>query len=98
MKKKTPRATFALSLLLLLPAAYAAPAARQKTAQGGTVVFAVEKFESNVMIEPAFIYRGGNFVAPPVDNPSNAFTREYFRPGRRYRLLSGGGEAGSVTV
>ncbi len=95
MKKRTLRTAFALSLLL---AAYAAPGARQKPAQAGTVVFAVEKYESNVMIEPAFVYRGGAFVAPPVDSPSNSFTREYFRPGRKYRLLSGGGEAGSVTV
>lgn len=96
MKTKTLRTAFAISLLL---AAHAAPGARQKPAQGGTaVVFAVEKFESNVMIEPAFIYRGGVFVAPPTDAPSDSFTREYFRPGRKYRLLSGGGEAGSVTV
>ena len=95
MKSKTLRTALALSLLLLV---CASPSARQKSAQGGAVVFAVEKFESNVMIEPAFIYRGGAFVAPPVDSPSNAFTREYFRAGRKYRLLSGGGEAGSVTV
>ena len=92
---KTLRTAFALSLLLT---AYAAPAARQKPEQGGTVVFAVEKYESNVMIEPAFIYRGGAFVKPPTDVPSDSFTREYFRPGRKYRLLSGGGEAGAVTV
>ncbi|HEY0173144.1 MAG TPA: hypothetical protein VGB98_19200 [Pyrinomonadaceae bacterium] len=95
MKTKTLRTAFALSLLLT---AHAAPGARQKPARGGTVVFAVEKYESNVMIEPAFVYRGGAFVAPPTDAPSDSFTREYFRPGRKYRLLSGGGEAGSVTV
>jgi hypothetical protein len=50
------------------------------------------------MIEPAFVYRGGAFVEPPVTGPPDAFTRAYFRPGRKYRLLSGGGEAGSVTV
>jgi hypothetical protein len=96
MKTKTLRTAFAISLLLSV---CAAPVARQKPAQGGTaVVFAVEKYESNVMIEPAFVYRGGTFVAPPIVTPATSFTREYFRPGRKYRLLSGGGEAGSVTV
>jgi hypothetical protein len=98
---KTSILRLSLTLSLLLPA-YATHAARQKpargAAQGGTVVFAVEKFESNVTIEPAFIYSRGAFVKPPVDAPTDSFTREYFRVGRKYRLLSGGGEAGSVTV
>jgi hypothetical protein len=99
MKTRTLRLTFALSLLL---SSSAAPSARQKPAHSTTpertVVFAVEKYESNVMIEPAFIYSRGAFVKPPIDTPAESFTREYFRAGRRYRLLSGGGDAGSVTV
>jgi len=100
MKNRILRLAFALSLLL---PAHAVPAARQKpargAAQGGTVVFAVEKYESNVTIEPAFIYRGGAFVKPPIDDAgAEPFAREYFRPARKYRLLSGGGDAGTVTV
>ncbi|HEX8355605.1 MAG TPA: hypothetical protein VF611_22050 [Pyrinomonadaceae bacterium] len=99
MKTRILRLAFALSLLL--PVCAATPA-RQKPARvasaGRTVVFAVEKYESNVTIEPAFIYSRGAFAAPPVDGPPEPFTREYFRVGRRYRLLSGGGDAGSVTV
>lgn len=100
MKTRILRLAFALSLLL---PTYGVPSARQKpargAAQGGTVVFAVEKYESNVMIEPAFVYSRGAFVKPPLDDPAaGAFAREYFRAGRKYRLLSGGGDAGAVTV
>ncbi len=101
MKTRIPRLTLALSLLL---SAHAAPSAQQKSARGAaptpqrTVVFAVEKYEAKVMIEPAFIYSRGAFVKPPIDSPSEPFTREYFRAGRKYRLLSGGGDAGTVTV
>src|SRR5215210_4909498 len=96
MKTKTPLTVFALSLLLLLT-----PAAAQKTAQPEAVVFAVSKYESNVTIEPAFVYRGGAFVTPPIQATvadTARFVREYLRPGRKYRLLSGGAEAGAVTV
>jgi hypothetical protein len=100
MKKSILRLTFALSILL---PSHAAPSARQKPARGaaqrGTVVFAVEKHESSVTVEPAFIYNRGAFVKPPLDDPAaGAFAREYFRAGRKYRLLSGGGDAGVVTV
>jgi hypothetical protein len=51
------------------------------------------------MIEPAFIYSRGAFVKPPIEGDGAApFAREYFRAGRKYRLLSGGGDAGTVTV
>jgi len=102
MKTRTRRATLALSLLLLTQAA---GGARQSPARGGSaaatraVVFAVEKFEANVMIEPAFVYSRGAFPEPPVDGAgSDAFVRQFFRQGRKYRVLSGGGEAGSLTV
>jgi hypothetical protein len=100
MKTRTLRLTFALSLLL---PAQAAPAARQKPARGAaperTVVFAVSKYESNVTNEPAFVYTRGTFSKPPVDDEGAApFARDYFRVGRRYRLISGGGDAGTVTV
>jgi hypothetical protein len=67
---------------------------------GGTVVFAVSKNESNVTTEPVVIYRGGAYVKPPIDDEAGArsFVREYFRAGRRLRLISGGGEAGTLTV
>ena len=102
MKTRTLRLAFALSLLLPAHAAPRAPRQRPAggaPAQAGAVVFAVSKYESGVSIEPAFIYRGGAFVKPPVDGPgAGPFAREYFRAGRKYRLLSGGGDAGALTV
>lgn len=90
----------ALSLLVCL---HAPAGARQKPgrpAQGDTVVFAVSKYENSVTTEPVVIYRGGAYVAPPVDEDpgTNPFARDYFRAGRRYRIISGGGEAGSLTM
>ena len=91
--------------LLLLVCACAAAGARQKpagsgAAQGGAVVFAVSKHESSVTAEPVVIYRGGAYVAPPIDDDkgTNSFARDYFRAGRRYRILSGGGDAGTLTI
>jgi hypothetical protein len=97
MQKKILRLTFALSLLLPV---YAAPAARQRPAQGDTVVLAVSKYESSVSAEPVVIYRGGKYEVPPIDEEkgTNAFAREYFSPGRKYRILSGGGEAGTLSI
>jgi hypothetical protein len=100
MKTRILRLTFALSLL---PHAYASTPARQSPARGAapqrTVVFAVGKHEANVTMEPAFIYSRGAFVKPPIDDTGAApFARDYFRAGRKYRLLSGGGDAGTVTV
>jgi hypothetical protein len=99
MKMRITRLVFALSLL-----APVASGARQKpalpSARGGTIVFAVRKYESDVTIEPVVIYNRGAFIKPPIDNEqgAGAFVRGYFRAGRQYRLISGGGESGTVTV
>jgi hypothetical protein len=105
MKKTTVGLpAFALSLLVCVHASAGGwqKAARPGAAQGGsgTVVLAVSKYESNVTTEPVVIYRGGAYVKPPTDDEagSRAFVGEYFRPGRKFRILSGGGEAGTLTV
>ena len=79
----------------LLVCAHAASGARQKpagAARGGTILFAVSKYEGGVTAEPVVIYRGGEYVVPPIDNDdgTKSFTREYFRAGRKYRVISGG--------
>lgn len=106
MKTSTRPTVFALSLLAacaLLVCAHAARGARQGSVSKtglGTVVFAVSKYEANVTTEPVVIYRGGAYVKPPTDDEagSRAFVRDYFRAGRRFRLISGGGDAGTLTV
>jgi hypothetical protein len=110
MRTKTARpVSLALAALLLL--SQFSPAAGQKRpisqpAAGGTVVFAVSKYEAHVQIEPVVILRGPAYVAPPVDGSDETggeaaakrFIAEYFKVGRQFRLLFGGGEEGSVSV
>ena len=103
MMKTSTRLSFVLALSLFVCVS-ATVGARQKAAGaaqgGGTVVFAVSKYESSVTAEPVVIYRGGEYVVPPIDNDdgTHSFAREYFRTGRKYRILSGGGEAGTLTI
>src|SRR5438105_1655637 len=104
MQTRIPCALLSVTLLVALAPSRAAaqgPARRALAATGGTVVFAVSKTDAGVTMEPVVIYRGGAFVKPPVEESevaSNAFIKEYFRAGRQYRLLSGGGDAGTLTV
>lgn len=103
MQTRAKRAGFALILLASLfarPEAAQTPT-RRTTAAGGTVVFAVSKTDAGATMEPVVIYRGGAFLKPPIEASeaaTGAFIKEYFRAGRQYPLLFGGGEAGSVTV
>lgn len=99
MKTCTRPSVFALSLLVC--SAFVSVRAPAGAAQrGGAVVFSVSKYEGRVTTEPVVIYRNGAYAAPPVDSEdgTNSFAREYFKPGRKYRLISGGGEAGTLTV
>ena len=98
MKKSLGLIACALALLACAQTVGGARAAGQ--GGGGTVVFAVSKYEGGVTTEPVVIYRGGAYVVPPVDEDpkTNPFAREYFRAGRKYRIISGGGEAGTLTM
>jgi hypothetical protein len=81
--------------------------APQAAASKETVVFAVKKYDMAQM-EPVVIVRRGAYVKPPIDESdvtggdieaqSKRFIGEYFRPARKYRLLFGGGESGTVAV
>jgi len=100
---KTRTRLLALALLLFV-CACAAVAARQKppaAAQGGPVVFVVSKYQTEVTAEPVVAYRGGKFENVPADGEegtTNSFVRDFFRPGRKYRIISGGGDAGTLTI
>jgi hypothetical protein len=106
MKTRTRLLAFALPLLVCSIVMCARTAARQKPAGagsaqgGGAVVLAVSKSDSGVTAEPVVVYRNGAYVAPPIDSDAgtNSFAREYFRPGRKYRIVSGGGDAGTLTI
>jgi hypothetical protein len=81
--------------------------AARAAANNEAVVFAVKKYDATQM-EPVVIIRRGVFVKPPVDESdvtggdieaqSKRFISDYFRAGRKYRLLFGGGEGGTVEV
>ena len=77
------------------------PPARPAAAAAKTVIFAISKYETNVSMEPVVIYSRGVYTKPPIDGDEatvKTFVDDYFKPGRQYRVLSGGGEAGTLTV
>lgn len=102
-------AAFVFFSLLNLPARSGAQTKATRPAQGkDVVVFSVKKYDTMQQMEPVVIIRRGAYVKPPVDESdvtggdieaqSRRFIGEYFRAGRQYRMLFGGGDAGSVTV
>jgi hypothetical protein len=108
------RTSFIFSLTLMLLSLLSPVArnsaqtnATRTPASKDAVVFSLKKYET-VQMEPVVIIRRGVFVKPPVDESdvtggdvevqSRRFIEDYFRAGRKYRLLFGGGEAGTVTV
>jgi hypothetical protein len=67
------------------------------------VIFSVTKYaeQPTVHIEPIVIIRAGKYLPPPAEAEpavTKKFTDTYFRPGRRYRVVFGGGDAGTLTV
>src|SRR5918994_251892 len=66
------------------------------------VIFAVKKFDASVPVqmEPIVIISGGKYTPPPLDDEAGAkkFTENYFRPGRTYSVIFGGGQAGNLSV
>lgn len=108
------RARLSVLLLALTAALAVAPSsfaqtkprrAAQTAPAGGTVIFAVEKYEQGEpQIEPVVLVSQGRFTAPPVDGDeavarrAKKFIGDYFRAGRQFRLLFGGGEAGTASV
>ena len=85
--KYVPRAFRVLASLLLI----VTPVTTRSLQQAGasTVIFAV----SSASMEPVVIINRGRYLAPKKFD-----TKLYYRPGRKYRLLFGGGEVGKVTV
>ena len=112
MRTRIPLLFGASLLLLSLIHPLSRSGAQTKTARGAAngevVVFAVSKYDTLTQMEPVVIVRRGVYVKPPVDESdatggdieaqSKRFIGEYFRAGRQYRLLFGGGDAGTVTV
>ena len=69
--------------------------------QNKTVVFAVSGESGEGSMDAVVIVDGKQFRAPYSDEQKDRqkhFAEEYFPLGRQYRLMFGGGEAGTVTV
>ena len=71
-------------------------------AGGETVIFSLMKDTvAGFYIEPIVIISGSKYTEPPAGGDASVmkkFTDTYFRVGRQYRVIFGGGDAGSVTV
>ena len=67
------------------------------------VIFSLTKYPdiASIHMEPIVIINGVKYTPPPVDAEpavTKKFSNNYFRTGRRYRIVFGGGDAGNLTV
>ena len=78
-----------------------APRSAQRV-DGGLVIFRLSKeTEGSFYIEPIVIISGGKYAEPPAGDDAGVmkkFTDSYFQVGSQYRVIFGGGDAGSLTV
>lgn len=107
---RRPKIIFLVLLLTLIsflmpqtPGAGQQSASRNtQRADGGTVIFSLSKdTEGGFHLQPIVILSGSKYTQPPVAENAGVmkkFTDSYFRVGREYRVIFGGGEAGSLTV
>ena len=101
MKTKLP-IPILMFVLCVLPAPRVTSRAQTNArAVSETVIFSIKKYpDSDVHIEPVVIIKSGQYTYPPVDEDegSKKFNDKYFRVNRKYRMVFGGGDAGSVKV
>ena len=67
----------------------------------GTVVFAIGGEPDSYHMDAVALFNGKQFKPAYADEPKEAqknFAEKYFATGRKYRLIFGGGDAGSVTL
>ena len=73
-----------------------------QSAGEGAVIFSLKKDTvAGFYIEPIVIISGGKYTEPPAGGDAGVmkkFTDSYFRAGRQYRVIFGGGDAGSLLV
>ena len=89
------------SILIRTPGA-AQNARRGAQGAGGSVIFSLFKDTVGIFhMEPIVIISGSKYTPPPAGGEAGVmkkFTDTYFRSGRQYRVIFGGGDAGSLTV
>lgn len=78
------------------------PTQSTQRADEGTVIFSLKKAtDGSFHIEPIVIISGGKYAQPPVGDDAGImkkFTDNYFQVDRQYRVIFGGGNAGSLIV
>ncbi|HKQ51662.1 MAG TPA: hypothetical protein VJT74_04790 [Pyrinomonadaceae bacterium] len=103
MRLRYPRLA-AFLLLALVPLLMTSPAVwSQEGGQKAATIFAVYSFQpSYTYMVPFVIIEGGQFKQPIAGDSDPAeisrFSDTYYARGKKYRVLFGGGEAGSLTV
>jgi hypothetical protein len=97
-----PISSLTLISLLILQTPGAAEQNASRRSEGDTVLFSLSKDpEGTFHIQPIVILSGTKYSQPPAGAEAGVmkkFTGNYFRIGRKYRVLFGGGDAGSLTV
>ena len=101
--KRISLALLLVSSVLLIGAPRAGKSAGLAAAQSrrGVVIFAVSAESGGGTMDAVVIVDGKQLRAPVGDEDKagqKKFAAEYFAGGRAYRLISGGGDAGSVAV
>jgi hypothetical protein len=78
------------------------PRRSAQRSDGATVIFSFFKETVGTFyIEPIVIISGGKYTEPPAGEEAGVmkkFTDSYFQAGRQYRVIFGGGDAGSLMV
>lgn len=92
-----------ISLLMPWTPSTAQTTARSSTEGLDTVIFSLMRFDTvqPIHMEPIVIINRGKYTAPPIDSEETIirkFTNTYFSTGRQYRVVFGGGDAGTLTV
>ena len=105
MRSRRPYSAATLAALLLLASLSVGNTAERKALRqsGPAALFVVYGTQpANAYIVPFVIIEGGQFK-PPIAGDSDAdeitrFSDAYYSKGKKYRVLFGGGEAGSLTI
>ncbi len=97
------RITFVVLYLFLANITSAQTTRRKPATPGvdGTLIFAVQKFEDIVTVDPIVLFNKGRYTNPLPDE-NDAFIKrieaKYLAKGQKYRVIFGGAEAGTVTL
>ena len=104
LRYRTPLYFF-VALMLVMPCPPLFPTAFTKTkgsADEAVVILDVQQHAGTIFTSPVALFERGQFNAPYSkingDLPRRRFVEKYFSSGRKYHLIFGGGDAGTLTI